>query len=56
MPSIGQNIRAMGEEQFKKRLFQFLFYRYYNYELDESFLPQFRYNLEKLKKLTGGGV
>ena len=34
--------------------FQFIYYRYYNYELDAPFLPQFLANLDKLKRLTGG--
>lgn len=54
IPVLGQNIRAMGEEKFQNLLFQFLYYRYYNYELDEPFLPQFLFNLEQLKELTGG--
>ena len=54
IPIIGQNIRAMREEKFQSLLFRFLYYRYYNYELDEPFLPQFRSNLEELRKLTGG--
>ena len=54
IPIIVQNIRAMGEEKFQSLLFQFLYYRYYNYELDEPFLPQFRSNLEELCRLTGG--
>ena len=54
LPTIGKNIRAMDEDWLEKHLFQFLFYRYYNYELDQPFLPQFLSNLEKLKKLTGG--
>lgn len=53
LPSIGQNIRAIGEEQFQQLIFQFMFYRYYNYELDKPFQPQFLSNLEKLKELTG---
>ncbi len=55
LPILGQNIRAMGEEQFKRKAFQFIYYRYYNYELDEPFLPQFLSNLEKLKELTARG-
>jgi len=51
---LGRNIRAMGVERFKGLAFQFIYYRYYNYELDEPFLPQFLSNLETLKKLTGG--
>ena len=54
VPVLGQNIRAMGEKEFQRMLFQFLYYRYYNYELDEPFLPQFLANLEQLRKLTGG--
>ena len=54
LPVIGQNIRAMSVGQFKKLAFQFIYYRYYNYELDAPFLPQFLSNVEKLKELTGG--
>ena len=53
LPVIGRNLRSMGKEQFKHMLFQFIYYRYYNYELDEPFLPHFLSNLEKLKELTG---
>ena len=52
--TIGQNIRAMGAEEFQSMLFRFLYFRYYNYELDKPFLPQFLSNLEQLKELTGG--
>jgi len=52
LPVLGRNIQTMGSEQFKRLAFQFIYYRYYNYELDESFLPQFLFNLEKLKELT----
>ncbi len=51
-PVLGRNIRAMGEAQFKEILFRFLFYRYYNYDLEQPFLPQFISNTEELKKLT----
>lgn len=54
MPVLGRAIQAMSEEQIKRMTFQFLFYRYYNYDLDEPFLPQFLSNWEELKKLTGG--
>lgn len=54
LPILSRNILAMGEEEFQSQLFQFLYYRYYNYELDKPFLPQFLSNLEQLKKLTGG--
>ena len=54
IPILGENVRAMSTEEFQHLLFQFLYYRYYNYELDQPFLPQFLSNLEQLKKLTGG--
>lgn len=56
LPLIGRNIRDMSGEQFKKIAFQFMYYRYYNYELDQPFLPQFLSNLEQLKELTGGAA
>lgn len=55
LPLLNRNIQAMGTEKFQSLLFQFLYYRYYNYDLDRSFLPQLRSNLEQLRKLTGGG-
>ena len=54
LPILGRNILAMSEEKLRSQLFQILYYRYYNYELDKPFLPQFLNNLEQLKKLTGG--
>lgn len=54
LPIIGQNVRAMDAEEFKRLAFQFIYYRYYNYALDKPFLPQFLSNLEKLKELTEG--
>jgi len=52
LPILGRDIRTMGEARFKEILFQFLFYRYYNYDLEKPFLPQFISNTEKLKKMT----
>lgn len=52
LPAINRNIQAMETEGFQRLMFQFLYYRYFNYELGEPFLPQFRSNLEKLKTLT----
>lgn len=42
----------MGERRLKGLMFQFLFYRYYNYDLDKPFLPQFHANTKELKRLT----
>ncbi len=55
IPTLGRNVLAMSEKEFRPLMFQFLYYRYYNYDLDQPFLPQFRSNLEQLRKLTGGG-
>ena len=52
---LDRNLRAMSEKEFQSLLFRFLYYRYYNYDLDQPFLPQFRSNLEQLRELTGGG-
>lgn len=54
IPVISRNILAMEAEKFQSLLFQFLYYRYFNYELNKPFLPQFRSNLEQLMELTGG--
>ena len=55
LPILSRKIQTMGTEKFQGLLFRFLYYRYYNYDLDQPFLPQFRSNLEQLRKLTGGG-
>jgi len=52
LPVMGRNIREMGDMRFKGILFQFFFYRYYNYDLEQPFLPQFIRNTEELKRLT----
>lgn len=54
LPALGQSIRAMGSKEFRRLAVQFIYYRYYNYDLDAPFLPQFLSNLENLKELTGG--
>lgn len=47
----GHLILRIGSERFRGMMFQFLFYRYYNYDLDRPFLPQFIANHEAMKKL-----
>ena len=58
LAEIGKAVRRMGEIQFRKNLFPFLYYRYFNYELDRPFLPQYFKNTEALrnlfKKIDGG--
>ncbi len=52
LPILGRTVKEMGAARFKGMLFQFLFYRYYNYDFDQPFLPQFIRNTEELKKLA----
>ena len=51
LPLIGKAAQSIGEERFQRILFQFLFYRYFNYELDQLFLPQYHRNTQSLKAL-----
>lgn len=55
VPVLGRSLRAMSEKELQSLLLRFLYYRYYNYDLDQPFLTQFRSNLEQLIKLMGGG-
>ena len=59
LPDFGKAVRRMGEERFVKILFQFLYYRYYNFDLQQPFLPQYYKNTEALRELlseaSGGG-
>ena len=48
---IGRMVRELDEAQFKALLFHFLFFRYFNYDLDKPFLPQYRKNCSELKAL-----
>ncbi len=48
LPDLGHQLRALGPEKLERNLFQILYYRYYNYELDEPFLPQYVKNMEAL--------
>lgn len=54
LPEIGRMVRKLDEAQFKALLFHFLFFRYFNYDLDKPFLPQYRKNCAELKALLSG--
>lgn len=54
LPEIGRMVRELDEAQFKALLFRFLFFRYFNYDLDKPFLPQYRKNCAELKALLSG--
>ena len=51
LPLIGKAARRIGEERFQRILFQFLYFRYFNYDLDQQFLPQYHRNTQALKDL-----
>ena len=45
---LGRLFKAMSPDQFKENLFQILYYRYYNFDLDQPFMPQYEKNMEEL--------
>ena len=51
---IGKRMRSISPELCKQMTFQVLFYRYYNFDLDQPFLEQYKQNtrllLEKLRQ------
>lgn len=49
LPELGLLLHALSPEQLKENLFQILYYRYYNYDLDQPFMPQYEKNTERLK-------
>lgn len=48
---LGRLLKAMSTDGRKENLFQILYYRYYNYDLDQSFMPQYKENTEELKRI-----
>lgn len=53
--ALGRLLRGMEEDARKRTLFPFLMFRYYDYDLDQPFLPQFLSNLECLKVTLAKG-
>ena len=47
---LGRLLRGMEQDAQRRTLFLFLLFRYYDYDLDQPFLPQFLSNLESLKQ------
>ena len=48
LPELGHLLRRLGEDGRRSTLFQVLYYRYYNYDLDQPFLPQYQANQKAL--------
>ena len=49
LPELGRIFRVLSPEQLERNLFHILYYRYYNYDLDQPFMPQYTRNTEVLK-------
>ena len=48
LPELGALLRKLGPDGRRQFLFRLLYYRYYNYELDRPFLPQYQENQQQL--------
>ena len=48
LPKLGKLMRQLGPDGQKANLFLTLYYRYYNYNLDQPFMEQFRCNQQTL--------
>ena len=48
---LGRLLKAMSTDGRKENLFQILYYRYYNYDLDQPFMPQYKENTVELKRI-----
>lgn len=49
LPELGHLIKALEPGKCENNLFKILYYRYYNYDLDQPFMPQYTKNTEALK-------
>lgn len=50
LPRLGQAARKIGEDELARAIVLFMFRRYYNYDLDAPFLPQYNRNMDALLK------
>ena len=48
IPEIGKLMRRIPEELRRASVFKILFYHYYNFNLDQPFLPQYEQNNRSL--------
>lgn len=48
---LGRLLRALSPEQLKENLFQIIYYRYYNYGLDQPFVLQYEKNTARLESI-----
>lgn len=50
LPTLGCLINGLDDNEFQVGLFQILHYRYYSYDLDQPFMPQYTRNMEALER------
>lgn len=50
LPVLGCLLSSLDAGELQANLFQILHYRYYNYDLDQPFIPQYIINMEVLKR------
>ena len=48
---LGRLLCALSPEQLKENLFQIIYYRYYNYDLDQPFVLQYEKNTARLESI-----
>ncbi len=51
LPILGDLFRRLGDGGIRANLFYILHYRYYNYDLDQPFMPQYTQNMAALKQI-----
>ena len=51
VPILGRLLGSLNTSELQASLFQILYYRYYNYDLDQPFLPQYKTNMAALEQL-----
>lgn len=54
LPALGRLLKGFNFNEDKAVLFQALHYRYYNYDLDKPFLPQYISNMAALQQFLRG--
>ena len=54
LPALGRLLKRFNFNENKAALFQVLHYRYYNYDLDKPFLPQYISNMAALQQFLRG--
>lgn len=51
LPILGRLLCSLDAGELQASLFQILHYRYYNYDLDKAFMPQYQANMAALERL-----